>query len=118
MAATEQGREDDACEAPSALHNARPPVKTRCAHHAAEGLAGWATVLGTTAAWDIWALRGGHTTLSTAYGTAARHPLGRFALLAADAVLLAHLWGWPRAAGHLDPFAMAARRLSASAASR
>ncbi|MHB1509119.1 MAG: hypothetical protein ACYCST_04390 [Acidimicrobiales bacterium] len=118
MAATEQGSEENACEAQAAVHNVRTATKAPCAHRAAEGLAGWAAVLGTTAAWDLWALRGGHTTLSTAYGTAARHPLGRVALLAADAVLLAHLWGWPRAAGHFDPFAMAARRLSSGAEGR
>ena len=92
--------------------------KAHCPHHAVESVAGWATVLGATAAWDIWALRGGHTTLSTAYGSAARHPLGRVALLVADTVLLAHLWGWPRSARRLDPFAMAARRLSAGATGR
>lgn len=108
------GKDASAGSAPDAVVT----TKTRCSHRAVEGVAGWATVLGATAAWDIWALRGGHTTLSTAYGSAARHPLGKVALLVADTVLLAHLWGWPSVARRLDPFAAAARRLSVGAASR
>ena len=68
--------------------------KSPCSHQAVKSTSGWATVLRATAAWEILALRGGQTTLSTPYGPAARHLLDKVALLIADGVLLAHRWGW------------------------
>jgi hypothetical protein len=44
--------------------------------------------------------------------------VGRVVLLAADAVLLAHLWRWPRSAARFDPLDAAARRLSGGSAVR
>ena len=82
-----------------------------CRHGRLEGAAGWAAVGAVVAAYDLWALRGGHETLSAAYAAASEHPVGRVALLAADAVLLAHLWRWPRSAARFDPLGAAARRL-------
>jgi hypothetical protein len=79
---------------------------------AIEGAAGWMAVLGTAAAVDVWALRGGHCTLSAAYGRACRRRGWRAVLLVADIALLAHLWHWPQAAAPVDPFGWAARRLS------
>jgi hypothetical protein len=84
---------------------------TSCRHRGVEGVAGWAAVGAVVAAYDLWALRGGHETLSAAYAAASEHPVGRVALLAADAVLLAHLWRWPRSAARFDPLGAAARRL-------
>ena len=68
--------------------------KSPCSHQAVKSISGWATVLRATAAWEIFALRGGHAALSTPYGSTARHLLDKVALLVADGVLLAHLWGW------------------------
>ena len=65
-----------------------------CAHQAVKAISAWATVLRATAAWEIVALRGGHTTLSTPYSSAARHLLDKVVLLVVDGVLLAHPWGW------------------------
>ena len=42
-------------------------MTTTWKHRTAEGIAGWATVGATVAAYDLWALRGGHETLSSAY---------------------------------------------------
>jgi len=78
-----------------------------------EGVAGWAVLAATVAAWDVWAIRRGHTTLSAAYAAAAQHRAGQAALLATDAVILSHLWGWPRALSRFDLLSLAARRLSA-----
>ncbi|MDA8283001.1 MAG: hypothetical protein M0Z42_06795 [Actinomycetota bacterium] len=93
-------------------------ISTTCNHQTAEGIAGWAAVAATVAAYDGWALHGGHETLSSAYAAASRHPVGRVVLLAADAVLLAHLWRWPRSAARFDPLDAAARRLSGGSAVR
>ena len=87
-------------------------MSTTCNHRTAEGILGWVAVAATVAAYDGWALRGGHETLRSAYATASHHPVGRAVLLAADAVLLAHLWRWPRATARFDPLGAVARRLS------
>ena len=91
-------------------------MTTTWKHRTAEGIAGWATVGATVAAYDLWALRGGHETLGSAYAAASRPPAGRVVLLVADAVLLAHLWRWPRAAARFDPLGAATRRLSGGSA--
>lgn len=86
-----------------------------CRYPAAEGVAGWTMLAATVAAWDIWALRRGHTTLSAAYTAAAQHRVGRVALLVLDAVIVSHLWHWPRGLSKFDPLSLAARRLSSKA---
>ncbi len=68
--------------------------KSPYSHEAVKSIAGWATVLRATPAWEILALRGKHAALGTPYGSTARHLLDKVVLLVADGVLLAHLWGW------------------------
>lgn len=91
-------------------------MASTCRYPAAEGVAGWVVLGATVAAWDIWALRRGHTTLSAAYTAAAQHRVGQVALVVVDAVIVSHLWHWPRAAARFDPLSLAARRLSPKAA--
>ena len=91
---------------------------TTCRYPTAEGVAGWAMLAATVAAWDIWALRRGHTTLSAAYAAAAQHRVGQVALVVVDAVIVSHLWHWPRAAARFDPLSLAAHRLSTGVAAR
>jgi hypothetical protein len=86
-----------------------------CRYPTVEGVAGWTVLAATVAAWDIWALRRGHTTLSAAHAAAAQHRVGQVALVVVDAVIVSHLWHWPRAASRFDPLAIAARRLSPKA---
>ena len=97
---------------PTSSHAFSMATKKSCSNRAAEGIAGWAAVLGTVAVWDVWAIRRGHTTLSSAYAGATAHPVGKIVLALVDAALLAHLWRWPRAAARFDPLGAAARALS------
>ena len=83
------------------------PVITRL-----QRAARWAAAGATAVAWDFWALRRGHVTLSSAYAAASHHLVGKVVLLAGNVVLLAHLWKFPRAAASCDPLGMAVRRLS------
>ena len=103
---------------PTSSHAFTMATKKSCSNRAAEGIAGWAAVLGTVAVWDVWAIRRGHTTLSSAYAGATAHPVGKIVLALVDVMLLAHLWRWPRAAARFDPLGAAARALSGGTAGR
>lgn len=83
-----------------------------------EGVAGWGVVAVVAAGVDVWALRGAHTTLSSAHGRLCASRRGRLALGLAEVILLCHLWHWPKAARALDPFGWAARWLSKGRAER
>ena len=93
-------------------------MASTCRYPTAEGVAGWTVLAATVAAWDIWALRRGHTTLSAAYASAAQHRVGQVALVVVDAVIVSHLWHWPRALSKFDPLSLAARWLSPKAVAR
>lgn len=60
------------------------------------------------AAWDVWALRGGHRTLSSAYAHAAHSRVGRVPVAVAVVYLVRHLEAWPSRFARVDPLRAAA----------
>ena len=73
----------------------------------------WAGLAVGIAAYDGWACRRGHETLSCGFGRALARRRSRWAVVAVWAYLTAHLFGpWlPRAFARVDPLTIAARRL-------
>lgn len=69
----------------------------------------WASLLAVICAIDAWAIRSGRPTLSQGHGDAVTKPLGRVIIGTLEAVLLCHLWRFPRRLARFDPIAAAAR---------
>lgn len=72
---------------------------------------GWLGLGIYVAAWDAWALRCRHETLSSAFGRSIRHPRALPFVALGWGLLTAHLFGRPRALRRLDPIAAVARRV-------